>query len=180
MTMQWLNEPPIWNAEGNTITVKSAPKTDFWRKTHDGGVRDTGHFYFERVTGNFTADVKFTGEYRDLYDQAGMMVRLDETVWMKCGVEFFEGVQNASVVMTHEFSDWSVQPLRNGPTSLWLRVVREGFTIAVYYSTDSAHYTMIRQAYFTAEPTVSVGVMCCAPTGSGISVTFEGFTVRGA
>jgi len=178
--MQWLNEPPLWNADGSTITVKSAPHTDFWRKTHDGGVRDTGHFYFERVTGNFTAEVKFTGDYRDLYDQAGMMVRLDDTIWMKCGVEFFEGLQNASVVVTHEFSDWSVLPLRSGPASLWLRIVREGYTGAVYYSTDSANYTLIRQAYLTAEPTLSVGVMCCAPIGGGISVTFEGFTVRGS
>ena len=147
--------------------------------TAESAIRDI--FILSDVTGNFTADVKFTGEYRDLYDQAGMMVRLDETVWMKCGVEFFEGVQHASVVMTHEFSDWSVLPLRNGPSSLWLRVVRDGYSPSKsIYSIDSANYTMIRQAYLTAEPTLSVGVMCCSPTGSGISVTFEGFTVRGA
>jgi regulation of enolase protein 1 (concanavalin A-like superfamily) len=39
--MDWYNEPPTWNEQGNTITVTSAPKTDFWRKTHSGAIKTT-------------------------------------------------------------------------------------------------------------------------------------------
>jgi len=34
--MEWLNEPPSWHAQGDTLTVTAGPKTDFWRKTHYG------------------------------------------------------------------------------------------------------------------------------------------------
>ncbi|MGH7822923.1 MAG: DUF1349 domain-containing protein, partial [Candidatus Binatia bacterium] len=65
--MEWLHEPPLWRMEGETIHVTSGPKTDFWRKTHYGFIRDTGHFYHRPVPGDFTAEVKVTGRYRDLY-----------------------------------------------------------------------------------------------------------------
>ncbi|HBL11063.1 MAG TPA: DUF1349 domain-containing protein, partial [Cyanobacteria bacterium UBA11162] len=40
ITMKWYNEPPIWQIEGDVITINSAPKTDFWRYTHYGFIRD--------------------------------------------------------------------------------------------------------------------------------------------
>lgn len=175
--MQWLNEPAEFTQESARITVRSAPQTDFWRVTHDGGVRDTGHFYYERVRGDFSAEVKFSGEYRDLYDQAGLMLRADEKTWIKGGVEYTNGQQNASVVVTRDFSDWSIVPLPGNPPALWLRVVRTGATVEVSYSLDGAAYTMLRQAYFTDQPEVAVGLMIASPIGDGFTAVFEGFTV---
>lgn len=175
--MQWFNEPPFWTADDNTISVQAAGQTDFWRITHDGGQRDNGHLYGQSIGGDFTAEVKISGEYTALYDQAGLMIRLDDRTWLKCGVEFVTGVQYASVVVTREYSDWSVIPLPESPPALWLRVTRHEATIEVHYSTDGVAYTMLRQAYLTPEP-VQVGVMVAAPTGEGFRATFEGFAVR--
>ena len=33
------------------------------------------------------------------------MVRLDEANWLKCGIEFVEGVQQVSAVVTRDYSD---------------------------------------------------------------------------
>lgn len=175
--MDWYNEPSQWTADNGMITITAHGKTDFWRKTHDGGIRDSGHFYFQPVRGNFTAGVKFTANYHALYDQAGLMVRLDETTWLKCGIELFNGVQQASTVVTRDFSDWSVVPLPDSPPVLWLRVTRHGSTFEVSFSRDGKTYTMLRQAHLTEAETVSVGLMVCAPTGDGFTATFEGFKV---
>jgi regulation of enolase protein 1 (concanavalin A-like superfamily) len=176
--MKWLNEPARWQHDGDTITVTADGNTDFWRITHDGGVRDTGHFYYRPVTGDFMAEVTFSAGYSALYDQAGLMVRLDKTTWLKCGIELFNGMQHASVVVTREFSDWSVVPLRDAPPALWLRLKREGATCEVSYALDGESYTMLRQAYLTPADTVQVGVMCCAPTGDGFRATFEGLRIQ--
>jgi regulation of enolase protein 1 (concanavalin A-like superfamily) len=175
--MQWLNEPAHWNHDGDTITVTADAKTDFWRITHDGGVRDTGHFYYQPVNGNFVAEVKFSAAYAALYDQAGLMLRLDEETWLKCGIELFNDIQHASVVVTREFSDWSVLPLLTAPPMLWLRITRHAASVEAAYSVDGANYVMLRQAYLTPVEALQVGVMCCAPTGEGFPVTFEGFSV---
>ena len=175
---KWYNEPPAWTAQGNKLTVTTGPGTDFWQKTHYGFQRDNGHFYYQEVEGDFLAQLKFSAQYRDLYDQAGLMVRLDENNWLKCGIEFVEGVQNVSAVVTRDFSDWSIVPLANNPAALWLRVKREGTALEVSYSFDGAKYSLLRLAYIIPAPGLQVGPMCASPDGSGFEATFEEFQVQ--
>ena len=173
--MQWLHEPPSWHEQGTTLTVTTGPKTDFWRKTHYGFIRDNGHFYGEPVRGNFVAEVKVSGQYHDLYDHAGLMVRLDEATWIKCGVEFVEGIQHVSAVVTRDYSDWSVIPAPQNPPSVWLRVTRQGDAVEIKYAFDGEHYALLRLAHLTLADTVSIGPMCASPEGNGFMVTFEQF-----
>jgi hypothetical protein len=176
--MQWLNEPVIWHDDTGTLRLTTDAQTDFWRKTHDGGIRDNGHFYFQSVTGDFTAEVKVTGAYQALYDHAGIMVRRDEATWLKCGIEYVDGVQYASAVVTRDYSDWSILPLKPAPPHIFLRVKRDLHTLEVSYSPDGETYTLIRQAFLTTEETVDVGLMAAAPKGEGFEVAFEGFTIQ--
>ncbi|UCC62856.1 MAG: DUF1349 domain-containing protein [Anaerolineae bacterium] len=176
--MEWYNEPRDWAIQDDAITVTSEAKTDFWRKTHYGFIRDNGHFYYQRTTGDLITEVKVSGAYADLYDQAGLMVWVDEANWMKCGIEFVGGIQHVSAVVTRDYSDWSVVPLPQNPPALWLRVTRQGTTIEVHYSLDGARYTMLRTAHLPSAETTRVGLMCASPQGSGFPVTFEGFVVR--
>jgi uncharacterized protein len=175
--MEWLNEPAAWRQDGDVLTVTAGPQTDFWRKTFDGGLRDSGHFYHRTVSGDFTAEVKVSGAYADLYDHAGLMVRLNEQTWLKCGVEYLDGVQQASAVVTRDCSDWSVLPLAN-PPAIWLRVSRHEATLEVRYSLDGTNFTLIRQGYLTEAPALMVGPMLAAPTGQGFQAIFEGFTIN--
>jgi hypothetical protein len=176
--MQWHNEPTRWTLQGETITVVTDPKTDFWQKTHYGFIRDNGHFYFEHMTGDFTAEVQVTGTYTALYDQAGLMIRADATTWMKCGIEFVDGVHHASVVVTRDYSDWSVVPLPASPLTLWIRVRRQSGDIEVQYSLNGHAYHMLRVAHLTTANPLQVGMMCASPEGDGFSVTFDAFSVQ--
>ena len=176
-TMTWLHEPPQWTVEAGALTVMAAPKTDFWRKTHNDQVIDNGHLFYRTVGGDFTASVRFRGQYGARYDQAGLMVRVDPAHWLKCGIEFVDGVHFASAVVTRDYSDWSVAPLASPPESFWLRVVRRGVTFEVYYALDGAAYHLLRQAYLPGSGPVRVGMMICAPVGEGFEARFEDFRV---
>lgn len=176
--MEWYNEPPQWTLDQRTLTVTTGAKTDFWRITHYGFIRDDGHFYYQTVTGKFTFTAQFTGQYRDLYDQAGIMLRIDAENWIKCGVEYVEGTQQASVVATRDVSDWSVTPLPQNPATFWLRVKREGDAVEVFYSLDGNVYTLLRLAYFPPDLAVQVGLMCASPQGDGFTVRFDQFDLQ--
>lgn len=171
--MQWLNAPEKWKHEGNTLTATAMRDTDFWRLTHSGYITDNGHFYFQEISGDFTASVKLIGDYRGLYDHAGLMLRIDEKNWIKTGIELVNDVHQVSAVVTRDYSDWSVIALPQKPEALWLKLKRENITVEIEYSLDGSTYRMMRQAYFPAAQPIQAGLMCAAPRGDGFDVRFE-------
>jgi hypothetical protein len=176
--MEWYNEPPSWHEDGDRIVVRAGPETDCWRVTLHDFVADDAHFYHRTVEGDFTATVEVTGAYESQYDQAGLMVRDCEERWLNCGIEYVDGIQHASAVVTREFSDWSVVPLDDDPESVWIRVERTGPAVEVFFSRDGREFTMIRQAYLTETETLRVGPMAAAPRGDGFETIFENFDVE--
>ncbi|MAS36839.1 MAG: hypothetical protein CL610_22735 [Anaerolineaceae bacterium] len=176
--MQWLNEPQHWEAGDGTLRFAAGAATDFWRKTHNDSIVDNGHFYYEVVSGDFEAEVRVSGQYGALYDQAGLMVRLDETIWLKTGIEFMYGVQHASAVVTRDYSDWSIVPLSPSPEAIYMHLKRAGGTFEIQYSVDSFSFSMIRQAHLTTAHSVQVGMMAAAPQGAGFEVAFDGFRIQ--
>lgn len=116
--MKWHNEPGNWNLENNKLIVNVPPKTDYWQITHYGFIADNGPFYYTEIEGEFEVRVKITGEYNSLYDQMGLMFRIDEKNWIKTGIEYVNEVYNYSTVTTREFSNWSVNILNSNPKSI--------------------------------------------------------------
>lgn len=178
--MSWFNPPASTQVEENCLKVTTAASSDFWRKTHYGFVRDNGHFFYREAAGDFTVEIRVDGKYKDLYDQAGLMLRVDEENWIKTGIEFFDSRQHASAVVTREFSDWSVVRLEGRPQSLWLRATRKAEAVEIFYSLDGQNYTLLRLAYLLPSAVTQVGPMCASPDGTGFEVTFEDFSIRPA
>lgn len=179
-----MNEPPLWESRGELLTVRTGAKTDFWRGTHYGFIAHSGHFGYEERRGDFTATVKVSGTYEVLYDQAGLMVWVDERHWVKGGIEFTDGVAHLSVVVTREHSDWSMIALpAGGDSPIELRLTRHGTTIRVEYRLgEGGARAMVRLAYLPCPDggEVRVGVMACSPKregGAGFEARFDGFAV---
>ena len=176
--MNWLNQPQNFQINHNTINVDVDAGTDFWRITHYGFIRDNGHFLFKEQLGDFTAKVKIVGKYQELYDQAGLMIRIDEKNWIKTGIEFVNGVQNLSAVVTREFSDWSVVQRTDNPPFIWISLMRKDDFVEIKYSFDSTNFSMLRLAYFPPTVPVQIGIMCAAPDGKGFPVIFENLIIE--
>ena len=177
--MHWQNAPKQSTITASSVRVQVEGGTDFWRVTHYGFIRDNGHFFYQEQEGDFLAKVKVVGQYRELYDQAGLMIRLDEKNWIKTGIEYVKGVQNVSAVVTREVSDWSVVPRQDSPAAVWLTLLRRGDYVEIQYSFDNKNFNMLRLAYFPPTPgkKVQIGLMCAAPDGKGFPVEFEEFSV---
>lgn len=175
--VEWLNEPPAWREADGVLSVTTAERTDFWRETHYGFIRDTGHFRYREVSGDFTASLSFRGGYTALYDQAGMMLRIDDRNWIKAGIEFFGGQKMLSVVVTRDCSDWSTMPLPIEADWLRLRCSREKSAIRVEWSAAPGAHTMLRLAYLPLRDPVRVGPMCCSPERAGFVAEFRDFEV---
>ena len=164
--MEWLNEPASWSGSLDALTVECEPGTDFWRTTHYGYVRDSGHFAFEPLDG--LVAVRFRGDFAAQYDQAGLMLRVDESNWIKAGIELADGRAWLSVVVTRGLSDWSQQPAPAPDGDGWwtVRAVRDHDSVQLLCGDEP-----IRLAPLAGS--VSAGPMCAAPEGPGFTALFE-------
>jgi uncharacterized protein len=171
--MKWLNEPASVSVSDGKLVVRAKPKTDFWRKTFYGYITDNGHFFRLPVSGDFVFEARVDGEYAALYDQAGLMVRIDAQNWVKCGTEFFDNARHASVVFTHDFSDWSTMNdlVTSGP--VWWRVVRKPDSLETLCSSDGKNFTSVRMGYLVPSASAEVGIMCAATEGGGFQCVFD-------
>ena len=105
----WLNEPGRWSADGSRLSLTTGDQTDFWRETHYGFTHDNGHFLGIEARSAFRASLRVQGRFETLYDQAGMMVRIDDAHWVKFGVERGKGRTMFSSVLTLGRSDYQRQ-----------------------------------------------------------------------
>lgn len=174
----WLNPPS--NASGNARELKLATdeKTDFWQDTFYGFQRDNGHAYLTPVTGDFTARVSFRGDYQQLYDQAGLMLRIDQHNWIKTGIEYTDGLMHFSVVVTNGASDWSVIPLHSASPDddVSVQLTRHDDAVRVQFSVNGTPWQLARLAPFS-KADASVGLMACSPERGGFEVVFRNLDV---
>jgi regulation of enolase protein 1 (concanavalin A-like superfamily) len=173
----WQHAPAKWSESGDVLTETVPAGTDYWRVTHYGFIRDNGPFRYQEKSGDFEAEVRISGRYRELYHQAGLMIRLDEKNWIKTGIEFVNGKQNISAVVTRDVSDWSVIPRTDSPKFIWLRLQRHRDTVRIDYSLDHAAWSMLRLAYFPPDVPVKIGMVAAAPGKEDFEVTFDHFKV---
>ncbi|MGO4839299.1 DUF1349 domain-containing protein, partial [Rhizobiaceae sp. 2RAB30] len=163
-TFAWLNPPPSWQGDETALELTTGEATDFWRHTFYGFLRDNGHAFLRPVAGDFTASATVMGDYEHLYDQAGLMLRIDHRTWIKTGIEFTDGLMHFSVVVTREVSDWSVIPLPQATPRdpVHVRLTRHDDAVRIQYSVAGSPWQMARLAPFPAAD-AQVGVMACSP-----------------
>ncbi|MDX8458646.1 DUF1349 domain-containing protein [Mesorhizobium humile] len=176
--MTWLNPPPHHTVGDGTLTVRTGKDTDFWRETFYGFWRDNGHFLYRPVEGDFSAEVTVKGDYKVLYDQAGLMLRLSETHWIKAGIEYTDGLAYFSVVVTNDTSDWSLVAIAAGKDGVRIRLTRHAEAIRIQYlDASDGQWKPVRLAYFPISKSVDVGMMCCSPQREGFEATFSDFII---
>jgi regulation of enolase protein 1 (concanavalin A-like superfamily) len=174
---EWLNPPPEWHLGDDALVFETGHETDFWRATLYGFNRDDGHAFLVPVRGDFTAHLTFDGAYNTLYDQAGLMLRQNETHWIKAGIEFSDDVSNMSVVVTRDASDWSILalPVATGPQRL--RLTRIGTAVIVQFRNAANRWQLLRVADFSVGPELLIGPMACSPKRAGFQAVFTEFTI---
>ncbi len=176
---RWHCEPAHWSIDASRHCLRVEPDggTDFWQRTHYGFAADNGHFLYAPVTGDFilTTQVRFRPVHQ--YDQAGLMVRVSPSCWLKTSVEYEpEGPSRLGAVVTNDaYSDWSTQAFARGPGALWLRVRREGDDYVIDVGPDGRRWEQIRVCHLhegNGQP-VLAGLYACSPRGAGFIAEFE-------
>jgi regulation of enolase protein 1 (concanavalin A-like superfamily) len=182
--LQWFCEPQRWAVlpSKHRLRVETDGGTDFWQKTHYGFQADNGHFLFAEVAGDFivSTHVGFAGVHQ--YDQAGLMVRLSPSCWLKTSVEYEpEGPSRLGAVVTNRgYSDWSTQEFPSELGQVWLRIRREGSDYLVESSREGVRWSQLRLARLHDDhggAIVACGLYACSPKAAGFAAEFSFLTI---
>jgi len=91
------------------------PATDVWDKPPSTHSFNAPIIYQTTTKSAFkSATVTVSATWKDKYDQGGLCLIIKSAGnprWVKTGIEFLDGVPNASTVAKDTWSDWSLRPL---------------------------------------------------------------------
>ena len=172
----WLNPPGRAEPDGRGLLVEPRGGSDFWRRTSYGFVHDDGSALLTPFPADSAVEVSFLLDYAAQFDQAGVLVRVDERRWTKAGVEVSDGVPQVGAVVTDEFSDWSVAPVPQwSGREVTVRVSRAGDALTVRARCDDEPWRLVRVAPLDPAAQASAGPYCCSPSRGGLVVRFTGW-----
>jgi uncharacterized protein len=181
--LQWHCEPRRWSLDpaSRSLRVEPDAATDFWQRTHYGFQADNGHFLHASLSGDFilTVQVRFHPVHQ--YDQAGLLVRVSPTCWLKSSVEYEPDRPSrlGAVVTNFGYSDWSTQAFPSGTGSVWLRARREDNDYIIDASANGVAWEQLRMAHLHegCGAAAACGIYACSPKVAGFVAEFLHLTI---
>lgn len=173
---EWYNEPENVRFNDLGMVVTSRPKTDFWQSTHHQFHKDDGHFFFSRVNGDFTLDVKWHFENAGKFNQCGLMLRVDERNWFKLSLmsEKNEEPKLGTSLTNFGYSDWAILELAESIKDIWYRLKCYKGDYIAYYSLDGEVYKQLRLFHLVNDHSgIKVGAYVCSPQHSDFECVLE-------
>ncbi|TFD99914.1 DUF1349 domain-containing protein [Jeotgalibacillus sp. R-1-5s-1] len=177
--LKWENEPAEWKVdqEKGQLEFKTDENTDYWQRTHYGFQADNGHFLAFETNENFRMTTKVRAVPQSKYDQAGLMLRFSEDVWLKTSLEYIPDGQSklGAVVTNRGFSDWSTQFVDIEKVELYFRLSRIGLNAYADFSWDGETWNQIRIAHLDLPEgaALKAGLYACSPQGKDQLVQFD-------
>ena len=187
----WINSPSCSEVTQKTLTLETEPHTDFWQRSYYGFRNDNAPALLFKSTENFTFTVRVDFEYRNRFDQCGILIYQDSENWFKASAEFENSKVSrlGSVVTNYGHSDWATSDIENCNT-LWYRLSRRGPDFLVESSLEGQTFLQMRIFHLhclgattaemgsanpplPAEAPVNFGIYACSPESSSFRSHFS-------
>lgn len=178
---EWLYPPESYEFIENGVKIVTKDHTDFWQRTHYGFRNDNGHVCYKKIKGDFVLSAHTTFESDTIYDQCGLICRLDEDNWIKTSTEYetAEYSHLGSVVTNMGYSDWAKQEIPASVRSISYRMERKGNDFFISASTDGTNFKEIRVGHLHKDaPELMVGVYACSPQRAGFKCTIDQIQIK--
>lgn len=175
-TGTWTNAPAAATPHGGALIVEAVKGSDAWRTTSYGFVHDTEHALLTEFPQEGAMEVDFVADFSEQFDQAGILLRLDDEHWIKAGTEYADGILQAGAVVTWPLSDWSVAPVPNwAGRQVTIRASRVGDAVTFRARVGDEPWQFLRLVPVPAHAELRAGPLVCAPTRAGLRVRLVGW-----
>ena len=174
----WTTEPADVVVADDGMRVTAVEGSDAWRITSYGFVHDTEHALLTSFDQDTAMEVSFVLDFSAQFDQAGIFVKVDDSTWIKAGVERSDGEDSLGAVVTRGVSDWSLSPVPGWHGRLvTIRASRSGDALTVRARVDDEPWRLVRVAPLDPDAAVTAGPLCCSPSRADLTVHFTAWRI---
>lgn len=187
----WLNKPKRYVIAQDNVEITTEPGTDLWQRSYYGFRNDNAPCLLLNDAENFNFTCKVEFQYKQLFDQCGIVIYLDSENWFKASIEYENAdfARLGSVVTNLGYSDWATTdiPLMAG---IHYRLNRRGPDFLVEYSMDGIHFKQMRIFHLhklgettqemgksnpalKPETAIQFGLYACSPSESSFTADFS-------
>ncbi|MCQ2505127.1 MAG: DUF1349 domain-containing protein [Saccharofermentans sp.] len=174
--LEWTPEELSCSISAERIEITTKPGTDLWQKTFGSASADNAPvLQMSSDEQYFKFETKVTFDTRELYDQCGIVMHMNENTWLKASVEREndEFAHFGSVATNHGYSDWACTELAASVKEVWYRMTRRKDDFLLEYSMDGKHYAVLRMCHmWDCDKEVSFGFYACSPRESSFTAVF--------
>jgi len=193
---KWINPPEFSKVNNNKVIIRTEPNTDLWQRSYYGFRNDNAPALLLESDKNFSFTFKVSFEYRNRFDQCGIIIYLDSDNWFKASIEFENTSFSrlGSVVTNNGYSDWATTDIAS-VNLIWYRLSRRGPDFLIEFSTNGTNFKQMRvfHLHLLGETTVemgkldppkasnlpvNLGIYACSPMNSSFDAKFEDLTLK--
>lgn len=174
MLNKWINRPQEFDVNDSKVSFHVLPKTDFWQVTHYGFSRTDGNCLTFESEDDLEFKVRVKMNYSNEFDQAGIIVYIDENNFAKLCIENQLNCSNklGSVVVKNKRSDWATQNISD-LDFIYYKLSKRGINYLFEYSLDDKEYIQVRLFDIESNIKPSIGVFGASPLGDGFKAEFS-------
>ena len=188
---KWINQPKISEIDSQYVKIATEPHTDFWQRSFYGFRNDNAPALLHESKINFSFTIRTSFEYKNIFDQCGIIIYLDNDNWFKASIEHENETISrlGSVVTNNGYSDWATQDI-SPTTSMWYRLNRRGPDFLIESSVDGSNFNQMRVFHMhhlgetsvemgklnppaPPEKSVRYGIYACSPVESSFTALFD-------
>jgi len=177
----WIFEPKNYSISKEEIRITTEPNTDFWQRTYYGFRNDNAHSILLKTDEKFFSFiVKASFDYKNMYDQCGIVIYQNSDNWVKASVEYendsFQRL--GSVVTNNGYSDWATTDINSSIAQVYYRLSRRKSDFLIESSFDGKDFEQMRVFHlFEGGGEIDFGLYACSPLDSSFEAVFSGFEV---
>lgn len=158
---------------GAAIAFAAGARTDLFVDPSGAAAQAGAPLLLGRPGGDFRLSARVSAKLTATFDAAALVVWASPTSWGKLALEYSPQREPTIVsVVTRGISDDANGFVVRDPVA-WLRVSRQGETVAFHASVDGLWWSLVRYCTFSGAGTASAGFLVQSPTGDGAHGRFD-------
>lgn len=173
---EWYNEPEKVLFLDKEMRIQASPQTDFWQSRQHHFEKDNAHFFFKPCDGDFTCVLKWRVTKADLFDQCGIMVRLDAQNWFKAAYmpDSQPDLKICSSLTNSGSSDLAKGMIKEDVHEIWFKLIRRQDDFVSFYSLNGTDFVFLRQFYLqNIASKTDVGAYICSPKNNRFEAVLD-------